>query len=181
MHNLTYFHVCFLTGVYLVNLYHNLKHFLELWKCAPVKSAYLLVLNHNKLSTDLWKEHWIELTFCSFHRIEQNICLVGTSINEGCAVYYYSVMLRLRIRSIAIANEVSCKISSKAALQTWATHKILYRFEQEILPFGFARRHCYGVYCTVSNHSKFSPNKKEKVWCHVCWTAGTSAMTRSKG
>ena len=33
-----------------------------------------------------------ELTFCSFHRIEQNICLVGTSINKGCAVYYYSVV-----------------------------------------------------------------------------------------
>ena len=38
------------------------------------------------------------LTFCSFHRIEQNICLVGTSINKGCAVYYYSVVMhRLRI------------------------------------------------------------------------------------
>ena len=24
------------------------------------------------------------LTFCSFHRKEQNICLVGTSINKGC-------------------------------------------------------------------------------------------------
>ena len=33
------------------------------------------------------------LTFCSFHRIEQNICLVGTSINKGCAVYYYSVVM----------------------------------------------------------------------------------------
>ena len=40
----------------------------------------------------------IELTFCSFHRIEQNICLVGTSINKGCAVYYYSVVMHgLRI------------------------------------------------------------------------------------
>ena len=38
------------------------------------------------------------LTFCSFHRIEQNICLVGTSINKGCAVYYYSVVMHgLRI------------------------------------------------------------------------------------
>ena len=37
------------------------------------------------------------LTFCSFHRIEQNICLVGTSINKGCAVYYYSVTHGLRI------------------------------------------------------------------------------------
>ena len=41
---------------------------------------------------------YIELTFCSFHRIEQNICLVGTSINKGCAVYYYSVVMHgLRI------------------------------------------------------------------------------------
>ena len=40
----------------------------------------------------------LELTFCSFHRIEQNICLVGTSINKGCAVYYYSVVMHgLRI------------------------------------------------------------------------------------
>ena len=39
-----------------------------------------------------------KLTFCSFHRIEQNICLVGTSINKGCAVYYYSVVMHgLRI------------------------------------------------------------------------------------
>ena len=37
-----------------------------------------------------------------------------------------------------------------------------HRFEQEILPCLFARRHCYGVDCTVSNHSKFSPNKKKK-------------------
>ena len=37
------------------------------------------------------------LTFCSFHRIEQNICLVGTSINKGSAVYYYSVTHGLRI------------------------------------------------------------------------------------
>ena len=38
------------------------------------------------------------LTFCSFHRIEQNICLVGTSINKGCAVYYFSVVMHgLRI------------------------------------------------------------------------------------
>ena len=40
----------------------------------------------------------MDLTFCSFHRIEQNICLVGTSINKGCAVYYYSVVMHgLRI------------------------------------------------------------------------------------
>ena len=42
------------------------------------------------------KAHY--LTFCSFHRIEQNICLVGTSFNKGCAVYYYSVVMHgLRI------------------------------------------------------------------------------------
>ena len=41
---------------------------------------------------------FVKLTFCSFHRIEQNICLVGTSINKGCAVYYYSVVMHgLRI------------------------------------------------------------------------------------
>ena len=40
----------------------------------------------------------LESTFCSFHRIEQNICLAGTSINKGCAVYYYSVVMHgLRI------------------------------------------------------------------------------------
>ena len=38
----------------------------------------------------IWR---MNLTFCSFHRIEQNICLVGTSINKGCAVYYYSVVM----------------------------------------------------------------------------------------
>ena len=43
-----------------------------------------------------------ELTFCSFHRIEQNICLVGTSINRGCAVYYYSVVMHQ-----VFVNEVS--------------------------------------------------------------------------
>ena len=39
-----------------------------------------------------------DLIFCSFHRMEQNICLFGTSINKGCAVYYYSVVMHgLRI------------------------------------------------------------------------------------
>ena len=37
------------------------------------------------------------LTFCSFHLIEQNICLVGTSINKDCTVYYFSVTHGLRI------------------------------------------------------------------------------------
>ena len=31
------------------------------------------------------------------HRIEQNICLVGTSINKGRLVNYYSVTHELRI------------------------------------------------------------------------------------
>ena len=43
----------------------------------------------------------ILLTSCSFHRIEQNICLVGTSINKGCAVYYYSA------ENQVFVNEVS--------------------------------------------------------------------------
>ena len=38
-----------------------------------------------------------DLTYCSFHRIEQIICLGGTSINKGCAIYYYSVTHGLRI------------------------------------------------------------------------------------
>ena len=33
------------------------------------------------------------LTFCSFHRIEQNICVVGTSINKGC-VYIKKSLVR---------------------------------------------------------------------------------------
>ena len=37
------------------------------------------------------------LTFCSVHQIEQNICQGCTSINKGCAVYYYSVTQGLRI------------------------------------------------------------------------------------
>ena len=36
----------------------------------------------------------MDLTFCSFRRIEHNICLVGsTSINKRCAVYYYPVAM----------------------------------------------------------------------------------------
>ena len=53
-------------------------------------------------------------------------CLVGPSINKGCAVYYYSVVMHgLRI-SRYLANEVSCKIrgefnnaSARRALVDW--------------------------------------------------------------
>ena len=83
------------------------------YKCGIVQAANA----QNMLSYLSMCLTWLELTFCSFHRIEQNICLVGTSINKGCAVYYYSVTHGLRINS-EIANEVSCKISSKAASKT---------------------------------------------------------------
>ena len=57
----------------------------------------MLISNSLKQSVSKSLKFGPKLTFCSFHRIEQNICLVGTSINKGCAVYYYSVTHGLRI------------------------------------------------------------------------------------
>ena len=58
----------------------------------------------------------LALTICVLraHRIEQNYGLGGPSINKGCAVHYYSVTQE----GITVENVVSCRISSKAALQT---------------------------------------------------------------
>ena len=73
-----------------------LTAFWHAWRLG--KSLAKLLPPCEKYSLFLHFTNTLDLTFCSFHRIEQNICLVGTSINKGCAVYYYSVVMHgLRI------------------------------------------------------------------------------------
>ena len=71
----------------------KIKALIRLCGCAGWSAPFASMPNFYSISGVPSK-----LTFCSFHRIEQNICLVGTSINKGCAVYYYSVVMHgLRI------------------------------------------------------------------------------------
>ena len=120
---------------------------------------------------------WV-LTFCSFHRIEQNICLVGTSINKGCAVYYYSVVMH----GLRIIRYLWTKCREKSVLRR------LHRREQHAKFCIDSSKRSYRVdvviamwYTALYKITASFRQTKKKVWCHVGWTAGTSAMRRSKG